>query len=413
MEHMRCTTFGKLRMAENLLENTWADLDQADLRILLEERIGRPGQFDGDAHVLHLPLARERCRVSLTFKDAKIVSIKPGAAFDRSEWDRICAEIETSVLIGPLKVGREFSFNTFRVTGWWRGVRSGVQILPPPDQSPRAPTELADHPFVLEFPIEQAGLWPITNHRRVREHRRLTLLLNLLLVGTTKFLPDRPRHLWACVGFGGEPEIKWVQEWYFAKLGEVIADELSPPTTEKLEEIESKKYYGGVGHDGRGLCVPDDLDESICRYLNLTSALRAKFDRATYWMSMASRQWEDSTSASFASLVSSVEALTQKGVEHRVYCEECKQERSHDVPGATETFRTFFEKFAPDPGLRERRNKMYRMRSNILHGSDLMLLDQSRAFGWDPPWRNEQELHAELWSLTQVATRNWLRNPSC
>jgi hypothetical protein len=34
------------------------------------------------------------------------------------------------------------------------------------------------------------------------------------------------------------PEIKWVQQFYFAKLGEVVIDQLSPPASEKLEELE-------------------------------------------------------------------------------------------------------------------------------------------------------------------------------
>ena len=38
-------------MAENLLRDSWADLDQADLRLLLQERIGRPGQYDGDVRL--------------------------------------------------------------------------------------------------------------------------------------------------------------------------------------------------------------------------------------------------------------------------------------------------------------------------------------------------------------------------
>jgi hypothetical protein len=128
---------------------------------------------------------------------------------------------------------------------------------------------------------------------------------------------------------------------------------------------------------------------------------------------MASHHWEDSMSASFTSLVSSVEALTEKGTKHSVYCDECKKARSHDVPGATSKFRDFFETYAPDPGLRERRSKMYTMRSDLLHGSDLMQLDNDRAFafGWDPPGWNEQELNAELWMLTQTAMRNWLLNP--
>ena len=155
--------------------------------------------------------------------------------------------------------------------------------------------------------------------------------------------------------------------------------------------------------------MPSDLDELICRYQNLPSNLQAKFDRATYWFSMASRQREDSMSASYASLISSAEALTSdESTKHSVYCEQCKQDRTHDVPGATEKFRAFFEKYTPDPGLRERRSKMYGLRSKILHGSDLMQLDQRRAFGWDPPWWNEREMTTELWTLMRIAARNWL-----
>jgi hypothetical protein len=398
-------------MAENLLRDRWADLDQADLRLLLDERIGGPGQYDGNPDVLYLPQAREKCRVSLTYEDSNIVTIEPGAAFDRAEWNRICQEIETSVLNGPQKVGRDISFSTFPVDGWWRGTRSGVQILPPPDSAPRA-HELAENPFILEFPIQEGSLWSITNDRRRREHRRFTLLLNLLLAGTTKFLPDRRKHFWACTQFGTKPEFKWVQEWYFADFGEAVLSELSPPVGQKLEELGSNRYYEEVRHGGRGLRVPDDLDDLICRYQDLPPPLQAKFDRATYWLSMARRQWEDSMSASYASLVSSAEALTtEKGTKHNVYCDECKENRSHDVPGATEKFRAFFELYTPDPGLSERRSKMYGLRSKILHGSHLMQLDQGRAFGWDPPWRKEQITNEELWTLMRIAARNWLRAP--
>jgi hypothetical protein len=130
---------GSDAMAQNLLRDTWAGLDQADLRLLLQERIGRPGQYDGNLDVLYLPLAREKCRVSLTYKGTTIAAMEPGAAFDPAEWERICAEIEGPILQGLRRIGREFSFSTFRVEGWWRGTRSGVQILPPPDGAPRPP----------------------------------------------------------------------------------------------------------------------------------------------------------------------------------------------------------------------------------------------------------------------------------
>jgi hypothetical protein len=54
---------------------------------------------------------------------------------------------------------------------------------------------------------------------------------------------------------------------------------------------------------------------------------------------------------------------------------------------------------------------MYSLRSGILHGSTLMQLDQDLAFGWDPHWWNQRELHEELWGLTRVALRNWIKKP--
>jgi hypothetical protein len=141
-------------MAQNLLRPAWADLDQIELRILLRERIGGSGQLDRERDVglsvFYLPLARDQCRVALRFEGAKIVAIEPGAAFDNGQWDNVCNEIETSVLIGPQRVGRELSFSAHRVEGSWRGERSGVQILPPPSEAPQA-TEGGYNPFILEF----------------------------------------------------------------------------------------------------------------------------------------------------------------------------------------------------------------------------------------------------------------------
>jgi hypothetical protein len=111
------------------------------------------------------------------------------------------------------------------------------------------------------------------------------------------------------VRFGAEPEFKWLQEFYSADIGQIVIQDLSAPVGKELEVLTSDSYYKGViGLDGRGLRVPDDLDESICRYQSLKAALQAKFDRAAYWLSMASRQWEDSMSASYASLVSAASA---------------------------------------------------------------------------------------------------------
>jgi len=163
---------------------------------------------------------------------------------------------------------------------------------------------------------------------------------------------------------------------------------------ERLEVIPSDRYFTEVtGLDGKGLRVPGDLDESICRIKQLHSTRREEFKRAAYWLDMARRQWNISMSLSFAALVSAVESLiNQRG------------------PGSTGRFRRFLELYAPGASLETRRNEMYDLRSGILHGSELMTIDQDISFGWDPPWWNERELHEELWRLTRTVIRNWLRN---
>jgi hypothetical protein len=275
---------------------------------------------------------------------------------------------------------------------------------------------MAAHPFILEFPINRApnDLWPITNHRRMREHRRLTLLLNVLLTARVSSQSRRSEHFWAHIpageGSGGNGEIRWLQQFFWAPLGALVTDALSPAAAERLGELDPKAYYTNAGHDGNPLRVPSDLDESLCRYRDLSEADRSKFDRAAFWMDMASCQWTMSVSSSFASLVSAVESLTDRGTNHRAYCEQCKADRSHEVPGATERFRSFFETYAPGGARRKHRGQMYELRSDILHGSDLMQMDQDLTFGWDPPGWNEQELHGELGSITRVALRNWLHN---
>jgi hypothetical protein len=73
-------------MTTDLLQSGWTDLDSAELRFILLERIGKPGQYDGrdsNPNTFYLPLAGSSCRIKLTFSDSKhIVAIEPGPAFD-------------------------------------------------------------------------------------------------------------------------------------------------------------------------------------------------------------------------------------------------------------------------------------------------------------------------------------------
>jgi hypothetical protein len=101
-------------------------------------------------------------------------------------------------------------------------------------------------------------------------------------------------------------------------------------------------------------------------------------------------------SVSFAALVSAIESLTERGDRHPFNCQTCGNLAEHEVPGVIRRFKDFFDTYAPGAGLAKRRDDMYKLRSDISHGSELMQLDQDLDFGWEPPSQNESELHREL-----------------
>jgi hypothetical protein len=56
--------------------------------------------------------------------------------------------------------------------------------------------------------VHRAQFLSKLNHRRLREHRDLTLLLNTLLRGRTNLQPRRSNHFWAsipCDGAAAKP----------------------------------------------------------------------------------------------------------------------------------------------------------------------------------------------------------------
>src|ERR1700722_16125987 len=126
--------------ALNLLPKKWANIDDPrELRLLLHQHIGGPGQYfdrSKNPNKFYLPLAGSASGIRLSFQDKKMVTINRGVSFDLAEWRQAKQKIDKSLFDVSLKVGRHYSFSSFRVSGSWRGRRSGVQILPPPDEAP-------------------------------------------------------------------------------------------------------------------------------------------------------------------------------------------------------------------------------------------------------------------------------------
>jgi hypothetical protein len=215
----------------------------------------------------------------------------------------------------------------------------------------------------------------------------LTLLLNTLLAGRTNVQPCRGAHFWACF----EGKTQRVQNFYSVRMGECVLDAPSP-LTDRLEEINANEYFTVVrGLDGGGLRVPSDLDLAVpAAPAGASGGVQSRRLLARHGIASV----DVSMSASFGALVSAIKSLINtRG------------------PGSAARFREFLERYAPGASLVSRRNEMYDLRSGIFHGSELMSIDEDITFGWDPPWLNERELHEELWTVTRIAMRNWLRNP--
>ena len=108
----------------DLFLKTWENLDSNELRLLFNEKIGGTGQVNGGINEnapFYLPMADDTCQIILKFKKKKINSISPGKSFNEKSWVEISQLIDGLVNGGQSKVGRQISFSTKRVDGYWRG----------------------------------------------------------------------------------------------------------------------------------------------------------------------------------------------------------------------------------------------------------------------------------------------------
>jgi hypothetical protein len=162
-----------------------------------------------------------------------------------------------------------------------------------------------------------------------------------------------------------------------------------------------------------GLRVPSDLDQSICSYETLSDSNREKVDRAAFWFSTSSRLSNSSISSAFAALVSAIESLTASGNIHRFACPICGGFTDHRVPGPTKLFKNFLAAYAPGASLAKDRDDMYELRSDLVHGEHLVELDREiPMMEWTPPGFKERQQYYDLWGLTRMALRNWLKSRS-
>jgi hypothetical protein len=400
--------------SRSLIDPTWREhLDLHELRILLHQRIGGPGQIEGadSAKTLLIPEAGPKCQVKLLFNERGLRDVEKGPAFDHWRWSAISDEISGGLLKGTPKFGRDISFVTARVGGYWTGERSKIQILPMPPGAVDTTVVTADHPFILEFPLRDRGCSEVTNYCRRRDHRQLTLLLNLLLPwNVTTYSSARKEPLWVTVPREGKILPEWLSPGYIADIGHLLLETPSSTASNRLGMYDREEDVRFSGRDD--LIIRSDLDELLCTYKSLPKDSKEILDRSLYWFWQSRRQWSISTSTSVVALVSSIESMLKSEKTHTNYCDICNEEIAHQAPSVGKLFREYLENYATGESNRAARGKMYELRSSIVHGDRIMLIDEEKEFGWDYPSYYQYNVITELWGVARTSLINWLKSQS-
>jgi hypothetical protein len=190
-----------------------------------------------------------------------------------------------------------------------------------------------------------------------------------------------------------------------------------------LETIPPEQYYSHDTYVEKMAFdspkVPDDLERSLEIVFELDTPRRERFLRACRWFSHARQFWTQSQSISFISMVAALECLMDKSTR----CAECHQALPEEVDHCdtcgqpkyrvNRSFKDFLDTNVPFiDELPEERNLLYGVRSQLVHGLDLLYSDLNRfAFG-EPRDLQERHLHSRLHLIVPVAAHTWIQRQS-
>ena len=285
--------------------------------------------------------------------------------------------------------------------------RDRFVIGPMPLESPQPPYLVGDHPFAIRFRYVASADWVLSQRRRHAQTILCGRYLNVLLSPRISAGSRFTEFGWATDQTDpAKVTSKWVQMGYIQAGLEAGALPLKPPEgIPELARIPKDTYYrdpfGGRTHD---LAIPDNLEQSLDRIMTLSRERRHQFEIAAAWLDQSGDIWRASGSASFAALVIAVEALLE--LRPGEVCDCCNQPKY----ATTRRFKDFLVRHIPGvgnyPAVLQR---MYQVRSGIVHGIDLFEQDQY-------PWRympsirgdEEMDLFRTAHQLVRVAVLNWL-----
>jgi hypothetical protein len=352
--------------------------------------------------------------LTLVYKHGRLQEVRAEMNLPQRTIEELCETIYRDY-VGNVGTGfcQEVLFcRQLTVQGAWR-YRDLFQILPISSTAPRPPFSYAEHPFLFEYAFAATANGHTSGERRVRELRRLELLLGCLLTARLRsdnFRSAEPTHRWVTDyrSYDDGPRSAYQQLGYYWKdLKPRIESFSSIDELPSIQSIPASKYYVYFLSASDELTIPDDLAESLDSFFVLDADNQQRFLQACFWFSQADQAM--SASASFINLIQAVETLMPRAkAEGR--CQACKKELKL---GPTKLFKGFMDEYAPmSPSTNEMRQQLYRIRSGLAHGDAApfmrdMCLDPSL----NPLAMKELEYLAGARQAVRISMRNWL-NPA-
>ncbi|MBV8526824.1 MAG: hypothetical protein JOZ75_00765 [Candidatus Dormibacteraeota bacterium] len=332
--------------------------------------------------------------------------ILAGPALDECSLSQVLDAVESERSPSRTDLVRNVLFAAVPTRSRWSFADSAA-ILPVPPGSPEPQEVVADYPFILEVRYQTSARLHLRSLRRRRALRRWELLLCVLVGWGIHSLGPMTTKRWVLVAT--QEDLSDMRS-EFLQVGYHVPD-YHPPYgalrgvgAAPMFSVPDEEFYSrrGISAD-QVMSVPDSLPMALQRYSFLSVGEQRDFLRACYWFQLSERQWELSQSASYQSLVQSIEALLPRRI-HADTCTAC----GRPVQGPTRAFKDFVETYAAWTTSAER-NGFYDLRSSVAHGAVLFESDGEIDFGGMHPLRWQQyQTHGRMAQVARIALVNYL-----
>ena len=293
------------------------------------------------------------------------------------------------------------------------------QILPAPDNFPRARYSEAHHPCLLEvkynFTHDPSKTMPDQTEvpdwiqRKDQEVKLIHEVARLFDVFSfSKFVFTQDNHSWTVSTDGNAPdEPEWRQLSYFVTGHQHKISEFTNSPVEKIEEIQTDKSYNfGARFTGSDFAVPDLLSDILDAYYSLEPDNKNAFIRSATLFNNAIKIKSISPSISFACFVSSIETLVDhahKGVKVEK-CKECSTPRY----SVTRKFTEFLKKYSSNSEeLIRFYQQSYSQRSKILHAGALFTGEHTPREWAESDWES-YHMNSGIERICRIAFTNWI-----